>query len=483
MASTTVTETNGNLKDGGPGNKALNTRRLAWFIVIVLVYLAGSSIAPPAGLTASGWKAIVFMVCATLTWLSEFIPIGISACALLFLPQFLQIDKTASIMTNFATPTVFFIMSALIIAKVFIDSGLGYRVSLYITEIFGNKSKMVLLGFMCCTALVSMFLADIPSAIIIGGIAYSVLEKNGCKPGESSFGKGMMIGIPIAAAVGGIGTPAGSGVNILAINMLKSVAGIEIGFLQWSIIGLPMAIVLTFFSWLVVSTIFKPEMDVVVGMDDIAAQKKALGSMTKDEKKFSVVFLITLTLWFTQSLTGLETAFTSLMASSLFFMPGINLMDWKRARQAISWETLMLVGSCNAIAMILSTQGSAEWLSDTFLGGFASSGLFTLVLIVTIFGIFIHLLVPLSGAVLALCIPIITALAKTVGINPILLVLPLAYTASCVFLVPLDPTTMTTYGYGYWKLKEMPKPGIIIALVWIPLLVCLMMAGISLGII
>ena len=158
-------------------------------------------------------------------------------------------------------------------------------------------------------------------------------------------------------------------------------------------------------------------------------------------------------------------------------------MDWKRAKEAISWDTLMLVGSCNALAMILSSQGSAQWLSDTFLGGFANSGLFVLISVVTVFGIFIHLLVPISGAVLALSIPIIAALSKTAGIDPIYLILPLAYTASCVFLIPLDPTTMTTYGFGYWKLNEMPKPGFLIAFAWIPLLIVLMMAGISLGII
>lgn len=466
-----------------PAVKSDNMKKLAWIIAIIAIYLVGSSITPPAGLNAIGWKAIILMVCATLIWISDAIPIGISACTLLFLPQILRIETTANVMKNFATSTVFFIMSALIIAKVFIDTGLGYRVSLYITPIFGKKSKMVLLSLMCCTSLISTVLADIPSAIIIGGIAYTLLQKNNCTPGKSVFGKSVMMGIPIAAAVGGIATPAGSGVNILAINLLKSVANIEITFLQWSIIGLPMAVVLTFFSWFVMCKAFKPEMEEVAGFESLEEEKKALGPITTDEKKFIVIFTITLILWFTQSKTGIETAFTSLLASTMFFMPGIKLMDWKRAESAISWETLMLVGSCNALAMILSAKGSAKWLSDTFLGGFASSGIFTLVLIVTLFGIFIHLLVPISGAVLALTIPIIAVLAQTAGLNPIILILPLAYTASCVFLIPLDPTTMTTYGYGYWKLSEMPKVGFIIAFAWIPLLVALMMAGIALGIV
>lgn len=469
--------------DKSVSKKSGSNKKLFSFLLVVAVYIIGIFVPAPEGLSETGWKAIIFMICATIAWITEFIPIGISACMLLFLPQALKIETTSYVMQNFATSTLFFIMSALVIAKVFVEVGLGYRVSLYIVPMFGDKSSRVLLSLMVCTAAISSVLADIPCAVIFGGIAYTILKRNNCEPGKSVFGKSVMMGIPIAAAVGGIATPAGSGVNILAINLLKSVAGIEISFLHWSIIGIPMAIVLTFISWKVMCMLFKPEFEVVQGFDTLAEDKKALGPMTKNEKKFIVIFTITIILWFTQGMTKIETAFTSLLATSLFFMPGIDLMDWKRAKEAISWDTLLLVGSCNALAMILSSQGSAQWLSDTFLSGFANSGLFVLISVVTVFGIFIHLLVPISGAVLALSIPIIVALSKTAGVNSIYLILPLAYTASCVFLIPLDPTTMTTYGFGYWKLNEMPKPGFIIAFAWIPLLIVLMMAGISLGII
>ena len=98
---------------------------------------------------------------------------------------------------------------------------------------------------MLSTALISTVLLDIPTAVIFSGIAYSLLKKNNCTPGKSNFGKAMMIGIPIASATGGIGTPAGSGLNILALSLLKDTANIEINFLQWTVIGFPMAMVLT----------------------------------------------------------------------------------------------------------------------------------------------------------------------------------------------------------------------------------------------
>lgn len=465
------------------GMKKKGIKKIAYLILAIAVYLGLVSVGPPEGLSVEGWKGIALMVSATITWVTEFVPIGISSCLLLFLPNLLKIDSTANIMKDFATPTLFFILSTLLISQAFVKVGFGYRMSLYVTPIFGNKSKYVLLSLMMCTSVISFFLANIPSAIIVGAIAYEVLKKNDCVTGKSSFGKSVMIGIPIAASVGGVGTPAGSGVNILAINLLKSLTGIEIGFIQWSIVGVPLAILLTIVSWLVIIKVYKPEFETVKGLEDIEESKKRLGKLSKQEKIFILIFSCTILLWVTSSLTSLELAFVSMLAATLFFLPGIDILKWEEAKEQIGWETLLLVGSCNSLAMILSYHGSAQWLSDTFLGGLTGSSLLMIIFAISTFGIFIHLLVPISGAIVALTIPVIVVLAETVGINPVYLVLPLAYTASCVFLIPLDPTCLTTYGYGYWQLKDMSKPGFIIGVLWIIILVPLLYAAIKLNLI
>ena len=114
-----------------------------------------------------GWRAIVLMVCAIITWVTEFIPIGIASCLLLFIPGLAGIQTTNVVMQNFGITTIFFMLSSGIIARAFIDCGLGYRISLYITPMLGKKSKMVLLSFMICSAAISTVLADIPTTIIL----------------------------------------------------------------------------------------------------------------------------------------------------------------------------------------------------------------------------------------------------------------------------------------------------------------------------
>lgn len=458
-------------------------KKIAYLILAIAVYVGLASMEPPQGLTVEGWKGIALIIAATITWITGFVPIGVSSCLLLFLPSLLSIDSTGTVMTNFATPTLFFILSALLIAQAFEKVGFGQRVSLRVTTMLGNKSKYVLLSLMATASAMSAFLVNIPTAIIIGAIGYEVLKKNDCLPGKSAFGKSIMVGIPIAASIGGVATPAGSGVNILAVNLLKNVTGVEIGFLQWSIVGVPLAILLTIVSWLVLIMFFKPEIEEVQGFEDIEKERKKLGKMGKDEKIFALVFGATIILWITSSITSLETAFVSMLAATIFFLPGIDILNWEESSEKIGWETLLLVGSCNALAMILSDHGSAQWISDTLLGGLVGSSLSVVLLAVSAFGIFIHLLVPISGAIVAITVPIVAVLSQTMGIDPTYLVLAIAYTASCVFLIPLDPTCLTTHGYGYWELKDMSKPGFVIGVLWILILVPLMLAAINLNLI
>lgn len=423
------------------------------------------------------------MAVAVIAWVFEVIPIGISASLFVMIMPMLGIVPMDKAMSNFMIPTVFFIMSTFIIAAAFIDTGLGTRVSLYVSTLFGNKADRVLLSYMLPTTLVSTVLLDIPTAIIFGGIAYALLKKNNCSPGKSNFGKSLMVGIPTAAAIGGIGTPAGSGLNVLAMSLLKSSAGVDINFLQWTMIGLPMAVILCLVSWLVIKAMIPSEIEYVEGLDDVKNDLKKLGSLSSGEKKFIVIFLIELVLWLTQPWNKINSAVVAIIAATLFFVPGIDLCTWDRAKGMINWELLLLVGGSNSLAMAIAATGSSAWLANTVLGGLAGQSVIMLLIAVAAFGIFSHLLVPVGSAVLVVAVPVVSILAQQVGINPGILALPIAFTASCVMIMPLDPIPLTTYNYGYWKMWDMIKPGFIISLVWIVLCVVFMLFAQMVGII
>lgn len=452
-------------------------------LAAVLAFILIVKLPTPQGLTPQGQRALAYMVAAIILWVFEVIPIAVSSALLVMLMGLLKVYPLKDAMASFMYPTILFIFSAFIIANAFINTGLGRRISLRVSAIFGQSSDRVLLSFMLPTALISTVLADIPTSIIFASIAYPLLQKNGCEPGKSRFGTAVMIGIPIAAAIGGFGTPAGSGLNVQSIDLLRSTAGVSINFLQWSVIGLPLAIILTLIAWYIILKVYPPEFKHVKGLEDLDKDRQELGSLNAAEKKFIAIFSITLILWFTQPWTKIDTAVVAIVTAAIFFLPGIDILRWDDVKGKIGWDALFLLGAANSLAMAIWQQKGATWLANTVLGGLAGAGVLTILFAVVAFGIFSHLLVPVGGAVVAVAIPVLAALAHNTGLNPALLAIPIGFTASCVFLLPLDPIPLTTYQYKYWTFWDMMKPGFIIALVWLVLMVFAMYAATLIGII
>lgn len=161
-------------------------------------------------------------------------------------------------------------------------------------------------------------------------------------------------------------------------------------------------------------------------------------------------------------------------------MPGINLLDGDYIKK-VDWSGVLLVGGATAIAMTLSSTGASAWIASLLTNALGSMSIPMVILTVSIFAIFIHVIVPTGGALVALFVPIMAGVAINLGMSPAILALIIGYTVSCVFLVPLDPIPLTTYGYKYWKMFDMTKIGLIVSIVWIVLLFVFMVAANSLG--
>lgn len=458
-----------------------NIKKYVWILVAVLAYVIIAKMSFPGDLPVEGQRAIALMVAAVIIWSTEVVPVGFASIALPMLTGVLGIGTLGSTLSNFMSTTIIFMISSQLIAQAFVKTGVGQRVGLKISFVFGDKPEKVLLAFMLATGVVSMFLVDIPTAIIFAGIAYSLLEKTGCEPGKSKFGMAVMMGIPIAAAIGGFATPVGSGLNQLAIGQLKAATGITINFAQWCIIGVPMAILLLFASWFILIKVLTPEISKVAGADTVKEQAAAMGKLSTDEKKFITIFLLTVLFWVTNPITKIDNNMVAAISACLMAFPGIGLLGGEYIKKGVDWSGIMLVGGATAIAMTLCTTGASAWIASLLTGALGGMSIPVVILTVSIFAIFIHVIVPTGGALVALFVPIMAGVAVNLGMSPVILALIVGYTVSCVFLVPLDPIPLTTYGYKYWKMFDMTKVGIIISVVWIALLFVFMVIANSVG--
>ena len=444
-----------------------STKKLFIGLGIAALYFIITALPAPDGLTPVGKKAIAMMLAAVLVWVFEVIPIAVSSILFTLLPVVAGIIPLPKVMAHFATPTVFFVFAMFCISIAFQNSGLNRRVVLWTSLRSRGTPSRLLFFLMMVSALLSTFLADIPVVAMMLPVAVLLLEKNRCEPGASPFGKAVMLGLPIACLIGGVGTPAGSAMNMLTIGLLQDTAKVHISFFEWMAIGMPMVLILTPVAWWAVIKVFPPEMDRLAGMELVEREYAELGPVTGREKLFFVILLINFILWCTDKIHGLPLPVVAVIGGSLFVLPRIQLIDWERDKCRIGWDILMLIGASNALGMIIWEQGGASWIANACLGDISDLPLAGVIAAISIFTIVIHLLIPVNTAIVAVLLPALAALAGTMGVNPAVLAIPMGFSVSAAFLLPLDAVPLVTYPAGYYRMYDMFKPGALLSAFWV----------------
>lgn len=423
-------------------------------------------------LTRSGIKSIAIMIVAVIAWIFEIVPIAIASIACLFLQHIIGTSAMGPAVANFATPTVLFVLSSFFIATAMNVSGFSKRLSLTLTSLAKGSPKMALFWMIIACGALSTVISDVPACAAFYPIALALIEKNNCKFGESNFAKSLLIGIPMAALIGGVGTPAGSSLNVQAIGLLSDVSNgaLNISFGQWSIMGLPFVIVTLPLFWWIMTMVFKPEIKTLIGTEDVKKDVKELGPVRGQELKFILIFLLLLAVWFTGDIHHIPIPITTTLGAALFFFPGINILNWANSKDRIGWDIVLLIGAANSLGMALSSTGAAAWIADVCLGGIANMSLLPILMIVILFTIVIHLLVPVNPAIVSILVPTLYAFSMSAGINASALIIPMAFTVSAAFLLPLDPVPLITFGSGQYSMGDYFKAGLPTSILWLILM-------------
>ena len=151
------------------------------------------------------------------------------------------------------------------------------------------------------------------------------------------------------------------------------------------------------------------------------------------------------------------------------------LVFLEEAQDGVGWGILVMLGGVTTLGGSSSDSGLARWLVDSALGGLADLPTLWILILISAFTIVIHLMLPINPVIIVAMIPPIMLLAEAAGANPALYALPVAFTASCAFLLPLDAVPLITYSKGYYKMTDMFLPGAIISVVWVIVMTVAMM--------
>lgn len=456
--------------------KEMNVPKRAMTLLAILVLFFIIDFLPaPDGLTDIGKRSLALILCTTLVWMTNVLPLGLAAMGSLLLMPVLGLCTLPQAADKFCEPVLFFMVANYVVANGLAVTGLDRRITLLLAIASKGNAQKLLFIFMMGASVLSTVLSDMGVVLMMLPIALMLLQATGCEPGKSNYGRAVMIGLPVAALIGGMGTPAGSATNVLALTVLENTAGISVTFLQWTLLGLPIVLILTPIAYKIIAMVFRSEITVLQGMENAKEQLNQLGNLKTDEKKFIVIMSLLILAWLTESIHGLPIAVTTTLGALVFFLPGIDVLTWENTKHVIMWDIILVVNSCSALGSVIWDSGAAAWIANYIAVLLNGQSILVMLILLGLVIAYAHLICPVNPALVSIFVPIACTIAAAQGVNPAALSIPIGFMVSAACLIPLDAIPLVCYGTGYFKMLEMFKSGVFVVFAWVLVVTLVMM--------
>ena len=432
-------------------------------------------------LQLSGWDHLpcytgaISALCAT-WWIFEPVPIPATSLVPIALLPLFGVLSPAEVGASYGSPLVLLLMGGFILSTAMERSGAHLRVALYMVNLFGgSSSRRLVMGFMAAAATLSMWISNTATALMLLPVALAVIERSK----DPKLAVPLLLGIAYAANIGGIGTPIGTPPNLIFREIYQQTTGEEVLFLTWMSWGVPAVLMLTPLAalWATRHLTHQGQVEMPV-----------VGQWQTDEKRVFTVFVLTAVAWMTRGqpfggwstwldLKGANDASVALVAVvCMFLIPngkGERLLDWETAAK-IPWGMLILFGGGIAIAKAFVVSGLSAALGNALVG----ITTWHIIFIIGVICLTITFLTEMTSntATTALMMPILAAGAVAAGIEPALLMVPAAMSASCAFMLPVATAPNTiVFSTGRFTTMKMVREGLVLNFIGLTVitLICL----------
>ena len=421
-------------------------------------------------------RTVAIFALAALMWMFEVLPTWATSVTIIVLLLFTISDssplfmRTAgdtanlgtlvsykALLAAFADPTIMLFLGGFILAIAATKVGLDVQLAKVLLKPFGTKPKFVLLGFLCVIALFSMFMSNTATAAMMLTFLAPVLRT---LPKEEKGMAGLALAIPIAANVGGIGTPLGTPPNAIALGYLNETMHQGVGFGEWMMVMVPFVIVILLIAWVVLMKIFPFTTDKI--------ELKIENTKKPDTKTYIVwvTFAVTILLWVLDKVTGINANVVAMIPVGVFCATGVIT---KEDLREIDWSVLWMVAGGFALGIALNKTGLAENLVESI--PFAS---FSPLVVLLLSGFIAYLLSNFiaNSAAANLLVPILCAVGVGMGelLDPVggarALIIGVALSTSFAMLFPIStPPNAIAHSTGLIQVKDMTKVGLIIGVI------------------
>jgi sodium-dependent dicarboxylate transporter 2/3/5 len=472
-----------------------STHRIGLWLGILL-FLAILFLPTPAGLSLEGKKMGAIALLMVVWWVTEAIPIYITAFLPVVLFPMLGVLNSAETTKVYGHDYVLMLLGAFILAKGVEKQNLHKRIALRTIGLLGTGQRRIILGFMIATALLSMWITNMAVVLIMLPIATSLIEKQE-ENNTRNFGLALLLGIAYAASIGGTGTLIGTPPNLVFAGMLDKLypGAPEIGFVDWMKIAFPLVVIFIPVIWVYLVSFLGIRKDSKLINFGLADEMNRLGKMSNGEKRVLIIFLLTALGWVFRkdliignfvlpgwgSLLGVadyvHDSTVALFGAILLFLiddgngKGVKLMDWKTASN-VPWGVAMFLGGGLALGSGFKSTGLAEWMGSSF---WVMGNLPEFLILLGIVALIIFITeVNSNTATATIFLPVLAAMGVAGSINPLLVMVPATFACSFAFMMPSGTGTNTViFASGRITVADMAKTGFwlnLICIVLLPLL-------------
>ncbi len=450
-----------------------NIARLGLFggpLFLALVLL----VPPPEGLPVEGWYVAGISGLMATWWMTVAVPIPVTALLPLVLFPLMGVADMRAASAPYADPIIFLFMGGFMLGIAMQRWALHVRIGLTVLTLVGTAPQRLVAGMLLAAALVSMWVSNTATAIMMLPVAVSILtlidERSEMDaPSRQNLGVVLVLAVAYGASIGGIGTLIGTPTNVFFAAYMLREHGVAIGFAQWMMLGVPLVFVLLGAAWLVLAWTYPVK--IAHGADATSAvveELRRLGPLSTAEIRVACIFALTAAAWifrplYGEFLPGIDDTLIAMSAAiALFLIPsgmvkGESILTWEDISE-MPWGVLLLFGGGLSLAAAITVSGLAPW-TGTLMQSLDHWPVIVIVGTAAVGMLFLTELTSNTASAAAL-LPLGSAVALGLGFDPLLIAVPLTVAASCAFMLPVGtPPNAIAYASGRVTIPQMAYAG------------------------